>query len=584
MRPAPQHIRRPRPATQKLAYNTSKIAHKPGFWQSLSDNTLGRLLGQKAPYNLLVTPPDPWAGTAAQGRDILRNLFNFNGQKFTGTLVPWKPENANPDWLMAMHGFEWLRDLRALGGDQARRAARQLVKDWLVHYKNWDITAWRPDITGARLSAWIGLHDFFLASADDGYRLTVFESIQKQCKYLLRVLPGAMKGSSLIVALKGLIYACLALPNSQTKLFQALALLHQEIEKQILPDGGHIERNPTSHARVLHCLIDIRGALRCAGLAVPDGLQQAIHQMAPMLRFYMHGDGKLAMFNGAGEGDATMLEMLLQQAHANGKAAANAPHTGYERVQLGRSVILFDIGAPPPSGYDSQLHAAPLAFEFSIGRERMIVNCGHAGSIHPRQPLTAALRHTAAHSTATVANTNAVELRAEGGIGRHPRTIHLHREATKDQVLVAASHDGYHSNLGVLHNRQLYMADNGEDLRGEDSFIGSAGHPFAIRFHLSPDVKASLTGNNTGVLLRLRSGAGWSFRCQGAIVTLEESIYMAQPGDTPKPTTQIVLSGYTSDKEPPLKWRFRREKKPRTLAGEKAMLLPPETPTKGRKS
>ena len=578
----------PRQNPTKLSKRPRKngTAHKPGFWQNLSDNTLGRLLGQKTPYNLLVTPPDPWGGSVAQGRDILRNLFNFCGQKFTGTLIPWRPENACPDWLTAMHGFEWLRDLRTLGGDQARRAARQAVKDWLVHYKNWDALAWRPDIVGARLASWIGLHDFFLSSADDGYRLAVFDSLQKQAKYLLRILPGSMKGSRLITALKGLIYACLALPNSQTKLFQALALLHDEIGKQILPDGGHIERNPLTHMRVLHCFIDIRAALRCAGLAVPETLQQAIHAMAPMLRFYMHGDGKLAQFNGASEADATFLEMLLQQIHANGKAAVTAPHTGYERMQLGRSMLLFDVGAPPAAGYDAHLHAGPLAFEFSIGRERMIINCGHAGSVHSLLPMTAALRHTAAHSTATVANTNAVELRPEGGTGRAPKTIHLHREATKDQILVAASHDGYHNNLGVLHHRQIYMGDNGEDIRGQDSFIGEAGHPVTIRFHLSPDVKASLTNANSGVLLRLRSGAGWSFRCQGATITLEESIYMAQAGEAPKRTMQIVLSGHTPERELPMKWSFRREKKPRTLAAEKNLLIPPDTvpAKKGRKA
>lgn len=556
-----------------------RIAHKPSFWQNIIDHPVTRLfmLTPKVPYNLLITPPDPWAGSAAQGRDILRGQFHFGGQKLSApqgsAQIRWKSDQAGPDWLTHMHGFEWLRDLRALGGDQARRAARLMVKDWMVHYRNWDSVAWRPDITGARLAAWIGLHDFFLASADDGYRLDVFESIQKQSRYLLRVLPGAMKGSRLITALKGQIYACLALPNSQTRLFQALALLHQEINKQILPDGGHIERNPTTHARVLQHFIDIRSALRCAGLAIPDALQQAIHLMAPMLRFYCHGDNLLAQFNGGSEGDITSLEMILQQAHANGKAAVTAPHTGYERLQMGRSTLLFDVGTPPTTGLDRQAHAAPLAFEFSTGRERVVVNCGHAGMPCPQIPLSTMLRYTAAHSTATVANTNAVELRTDGYLGRQPRTIHLHRDINKDHVFIAASHDGYHSNLGVLHNRQIYMGDSGEDIRGQDSFVGSAGHAFHIRFHLHPSIKASLTGNNTGVLLRLRSGAGWRFRCQGAIVTLEESLYLQRPGDTPKKTVQIVLSGHTQDKEHPLKWSFQREKKPRTTAAEKASLF-----------
>jgi uncharacterized heparinase superfamily protein len=567
-RPSPQ--RRPHPIKKRKG----NASHKPSFWQNLSEHPLMRLFSfaTKTPYNLQVTPPDPWMGNVSQGRNILQSKFYFFGQRFSGTPLHWKPTNASPDWLTAMHSFEWLRDLKALNGDQARRNARMLVKDWMVQYKRWDPLAWRPDITGARIAAWIGLHDFFLASADDGYRLDVFDSIQKQSRYLTRVLPGHMKGSRLITALKGQIYACLALPNSQTRLFQALSLLQEEIGKQVLPDGGHIERNPASHAQVLQNFLDIRGALRCAGLAVPEALQNAIRLMAPVLRFYMHGDGKLAQFNGAGEGDDNLLDMILQQAQPSGKPATHAASTGYERLQLGRSVALFDVGTPPLPGYDLQIHAAPLSFEFSIARERMIVNCGHAGTICPQLPMTMALRNTAAHSTATIANTNALELRNEGGIGRHPKTIHLHQEATKDQILVAATHDGYYSNLGVTHSRQLYLGDAGEDLRGQDTFTGNAGHPFHIRFHLAPDVKASMTGDNTGVLLRLRSGAGWRFRCQGAEIKLEESIYVTQAGDAPKRTTQIVLSGFTPDKETPLKWNFRREKKLRTHAEEKLML------------
>jgi uncharacterized heparinase superfamily protein len=542
---------------------------RPNFWQRLGDRFS---FGTKTPYQLLVTPSDTWSGQATHGRDIINGAFTFAGQKFEQK-NSWKPSQACPDFLAALHGFEWLRDLRAVGGDQARRTARILVKDWLQHYKRWDPLAWRPDIAGTRLASWIGLHDFFLDSADDGYRMAVFDAMQKQSRYLWRILPGPVKGAPLIAALKGQIYACLALPNNQPRLFQALTLLDEEITRQILPDGGHIERNPSIHAQVLRHFIDIRTALRCAGLAVPETLQSAIHLMAPMLRFFCHGDGKLAQFNGSGEGDNVILNAIAQQAHAGGKTALHAPHTGYERMQLGRSVVLFDVGTAPAPGYDMHIHAAPLAFEFSVGRERLIVNCGHAGSIFAALPLTMALRQTAAHSTVTVANTNALELRNEGGVGRHPKTIHLHQETTKDQIVVAASHDGYHANLGVLHKRQVYLGDNGEDLRGQDSLVGSAGHPFAVRFHLAPDVKALPTSNHAGVLLRTRSGAGWRFRSFGATLHLEESLYVAQPGEAPKKTMQIVLTGHTSDKEVTVKWSLKREKRARNAEPAQASLL-----------
>lgn len=536
----------------------------PGFLHRLLDSTFFGLFDwrQKAIHQLVIIPPDPWSGQAPVGREIIQERFRFVGQEFIARAQHWNPEGATNDWYTALHSFEWLRDLRAVGGDQARRTARVLVKDWLQHYKRWNPQAWRPDIVGARLASWIGLHDFFLGSADDGYRTAVFDSIQRQSRYLTRVLPGHVRGARLITALKGQIYACLALPNAQPRLFQALTQLHDELNRQVLPDGGHVERNPATHTQVLRHLIDIRAALRCAGLAIPESVTQSIHAMANVLRFYMHGDNKLVQMNGSTEGDSALIEMILQQAHATAKPPSSLPHTGYERMSLGRSVLLFDVGTPPLPGYDTQCHAAPLAFEFSVARERIFVNCGHGGSLSPIMPLSMALRYTAAHTAAAVADTNAVELRSEGGIGRHPKTIHLHHEQQRDHMLVAASHDGYHSNLGVIHNRQIYLADMGEDLRGQDSFVGSAGHAFAIRFHLHPDIKASPT-KNTGVLLRTRSGAGWRFRVTGAQVTLEESIYVPNVGEAPKRTTQIVLTGHTTDAEMIVKWRLTREKKQR---------------------
>ncbi len=521
--------------------------------------------GQKAPKHLLVLPSDAWPGYATMGKHIINGQFQFSGQSFP--ISQWLPDHANPDWLQMVHGFDWLRGLKAVGGDAARRGARNLVLDWLSHYRRWEPHVWQPDLIGWRLASWISLHDFFLSSADDRFRTQIFESMLKQSRYLGRILPGQLRGARLITALKGQIYACLALPNSQSRLFNALTILADELPRQILPDGGHIERNPTSHALVLRHLIDIRAALRAAGFAVPDIVQHSIHVMAPMLRLYRHGDGKLTMFNGSEEGDTAWYDVLLNQSHAGNRTAISAPHTGYERLQQGRSIVLIDTGAPPPPGYDGLAHAAPLAFEFSIGRERLIVNCGHAGQPHRNSPLSSALRTTAAHSTLVMADTNAVELRPEGGIGRHPRQMPMQYHPDPSGKRFSVSHDGYQSNFNVVHTRQVYLNTNGEDLSGTDILTGPAGHPFQIRFHLHPDVKASLTGNGAAVLLRTRSGAGWRFRSAPNApelqTQLEESMYLSNCGDAPQRAQQIVLSGHSHAGETILEWHFKREKKVR---------------------
>src|SRR5262249_43357789 len=154
------------------------------------------------------------------------------------------------------------------------------------------------------------------------------------------------------------------------RLEKTLILLERELPAQIRPDGGHLSRSPQVQLAVLRHLVDIRTALRLAQIPLPEGLQSAIDRMAPMLRFFRHGDGKLAQFNGAAEGPTTMLELALSRSEAKGKAPVAAPHSGFQRLQAGKTLVIVDTGPPPMRGFDEGAHAGMLSLEMSHGRER----------------------------------------------------------------------------------------------------------------------------------------------------------------------------------------------------------------------
>ena len=98
--------------------------------------------------------------------------------------------------------------------------------------------------------------------------------------------------------------------------------------------------------------------------------------MAGALRALRHGDGGLALFNGTKEGLPSLIELVLSQAGRGGRGPSSLPDGGFQRLQAGRSVVIADCGAPPPPGADRHAHAGTLSMELSIGRDRMIVNCG----------------------------------------------------------------------------------------------------------------------------------------------------------------------------------------------------------------
>lgn len=528
------------------------------------------LLTGRAPRALALVPLDPWPGRVDRGEALLAGRYTFAGETREGHTPPWLDVGAGASWLSELHGFDWLRDLRALGGDAARRQARLLVTDWLENFSRWHPVAWAPDVCATRIAAWMGAHDFFLASADDALRARVFDSLQRQVRHLGRMVPGKLKGVDLLLGLKGLIYGGVCLPGLHRTAERARWLLVRELGRQIMPDGGQVERNPSRQLATLRHLIDIRAVMRQARLEVPEAVQHAIDRVTPAVRFFRHGDGGLALFNGACEEDAALIDTVLGHADARGRPLRSAPHVGFERLTAGRVCVVMDVGAPPPPGFDRLAHAGALSFEMSVGRERLIVNCG----AHPVQtgPWRGALASTAAHSTVGVDDTNSAAVRDAGGIARRPAPLEALRRESGGAVLVEAAHDGYRPTMGLVHHRRLYLAATGDDLRGEDSLEmvsrggggrssggGSGrGRDFALRFHLHPGVQASLHLGGDGVLLRLPSGAGWRLRVSRGAVTLEESVYCGRETG-PQATTQIVIRDRVDEGGALVKWALRRD-------------------------
>ena len=510
--------------------------------------TLARMptLRGRVPDGPALPVRDPWPGDPARGARLLRGELEEQGAVIPLAPGAWGAAQG-PVGALA-HGFAWLRDLRALGTDAARTRARALVADWIALPAT--ALARRPDVTGSRLAAWLGHYDFVAASADDAFRARLMNRLVADARALAAGLPAEAQNTRGLTALKGLIAAAVALPDHQGFLVRALRFLPQEIARQVLPDGSHVERSPAAQLAALQDLTDMRALLQASQMQPPPVLGAAIERVAPALRALRHGDGSLALFNGAKEEQPGLVDLALAQAGRGGRAPPSLPDGGFQRVQAGRSVLIADCGTPPPRGMDGLAHAGTLSFELSIGRERLITNCGGSplGDLAWRD----AARATAAHSTLVIADTSSSELKPEG-LGRRPSVVEAHRQEADGNFWLETSHDGYEKPFGAIHRRRFYVAASGEDIRGEDLVEAREPQPFAVRFHLHPAVKASMQGE--GVLMRLPGGGSWQLRADGAPLTLEESVYLG--GTDVKRTEQVVLAS-RADQPQQVRWAFTR--------------------------
>ena len=510
----------------------------------------------KRPKALVFGPTDPWPGDADQGAALNAGTYSFAGQTVTaGAATPWNPDGASAAWLEAMHGFHWLRHMAAAGGSETRDRIHDLVTDWIEAQGEWDPLTWRADVLGRRLVAWLCHSSLLLSGAGRQSAEAILSSLAEQARHLSRVATAGPDGAPRMAAVKGLIFAALCLPGDDNRLVHALRLLEQEMARQIRADGGHVSRSPAVQLAVFRDLVELRGVILAGRQPVPTLLQTAIDRMAPIVRFFRHGDGGLALFNDSNEGDPALIDVALALGDAPGQPPLSAPHSGFERLVARRTLVITDVGAPGPLA-GPHAHGGTLSFEMSVDGHRLIVNCGAHGGSDPgwRQ----AQRATAAHSTAAVEDADSVAVDHDGIIEHGPERVVATRLEDEGATWVDASHDGFVEDFGISHRRRLYLAADGDSLRGEDilSGRGSAGR-FTIRFHLHPTVKASLVADGTGALLRLPGGEGWRMRSSGAMLVIADSIYLGHAGAHSR-SEQIVLSGPLKGGVTTVKWALSR--------------------------
>ena len=507
---------------------------------------------------VVIAPQDLRTADPTRAAEIYGGRFAFAGKVVVcdGRSV-FEMMPPSDEWADALLSFGWLRHLRAAESAITRANARALVDEWITLQGSWHPLAWRPETTARRVIAWLTQATLILDDADMAFYRRFLRNLARQVRYLRLTARDTRDGAPRLQARIALAYASLTMGSQVNHLRCATRRLTAELDRQILPDGGHISRNPGALIELLLDLLPLVQAFTARNVSPPPALTNAIDRMMPMLRFFRHGDGTFALFNGMGPTSPELLATILAYDDARGEPVANAPHAGYQRIQAGSTVLLMDSGAPPPVAVSADAHAGCLSFELSAKHQRIVVNCGLpiAGKENWRQ----VARATAAHSTVTFNDASSCQFLESGGLRRvfgtpivaGPKSVPVMRETRADEtIMLRTSHDGYAGRYGIVHHRIIQIAPDGNKIDGEDLFMppddrllpNNALDEFALRFHLHPGVKATRLTDGHGVMLILPNKDIWNFSSHEDRLELEESVYLGgQEG--PRRTFQIVIIG-----------------------------------------
>lgn len=492
----------------------------------------------RVPAAPALTLRDLWPGNPLVGERLVKNQSLFEGVVRNLQHLQWD----NPSWPEAyrrwLQGFTWLRDLKELGAESARIKARSMVAIWIGQPAS-DRPIADPSITGARLAAWLSYYEFFAAAADDHFRQSLMAALIMEARSIMALMPEAARGWRALTALKGLLAVAVAIPDHPEFLSRYLRLIDLEINKQFHADGSHITRCPEDQFQAVRELAEMLSILQTARLPVPTRLMEVADRAAPALRAMRHGDGGLMLFNGSREREPQLIEQVLNRASRGRVVAASQPDSGYIRLTSGRTLLFADAAGPAPDGYDSTAYAGLLSFEFSSGRQRIIVNCGAS----TQRGWAEALRGPAAHSVLEAGNLSPFRRDQTGRITRRPTVTRA--QASQDGAhWLHMTHDGYKQQGGGVYSRQLYLGKDGQTLRGADSLEDTETRDFCVRFHLHPDITVEEIEH--GFLLYTQEES-WLFQAN-VPAYLEDSVYLGN-GERVD-TLQIVLCPPEQPEEP----------------------------------
>ena len=134
----------------------------------------------------------------------------------------------------------------------------------------------------------------------------------------------------------------------------------------------------------------------------------------------------------AKEENRGLVDLVLTQAGRGGRGPSALPDGGFQRHagRAQRADRRLRRAAARRAG--SLAHAGTLSMELSVGRDRMIVNCGAFPAGRPEW--RDAARATAAHSTLVIADLNSSELKPDG-LGRRPEVVEVQRQEASGRAL-----------------------------------------------------------------------------------------------------------------------------------------------------
>ena len=518
----------------------------------------------------------PLAGDRAAGMALRAGHFQVGGLKAPVAKMDYSsPSKLTEPFARAVHGFTWMRDLSSCAPrGQCADTSGQIFKAWIARNPEpGKGPAWDVELAGLRLLNWLVHTPVLLSGEGAGLKDQLLDAIVTTARWLDRQVASGHDRLAQVTGWTAIVAAGLLLPEGKPRRLHGEAGLLRTLGELVSDDGGVLSRSPTSQAQAIALLVDLRACYAAVKQDPPPALEALLSLLVPALLSLRMGDRGLGSWQGSAKLSEAALDALVTASGVRARPMMEPRQWGYQRVRARDGVLVMDAAPPPKPRHARHGCASTLAFEFSHGSQRLIVNCGGselAGALVPAR-IEQGLRGTSAHSTLVLDEANSTAVLLNGQIGKGVEEVDFTRriieQGGRKATQFEAVHNGYAARHGLLHRRILILSDDGMELRGEDVLEPSTRKGkrgkigFAIRFHLGRGIEAKLTDDGMGVHLALPDASYWQFRLAStsgeAHCTLEDSLWVDGHG-RPHGVQQIVVEGMAARGGESFPWLLKR--------------------------
>jgi len=494
---------------------------------------------------------------ASSASNLGENEFEFlNIRRRFDDGIDWRSAEHSKLWQYNLHYFDYASD-----AGRSPDWICSTMEDWVRRNPPGKNVGWEPYPVSLRIVNWV---KFALRPRPLGQLPPACKrSLYQQLWWLERNLEHEIQANHLLKNAKALFFggAYFFGTVADRWLRRGRELFLEQVDEQILPDGGHYERSAMYHAVVLQDMLDVLSlSVGSAGLMSANDIAALVRHAGNALSYLQDltfPAGRLSMCNDSVAGVAPETASLRSYAQAirpliashspPGTLLINKQDTGFFGYRHDAEMLLVDGGAPTPPYQPGHSHCGLLGFELVVAGRPVIVDSGVYD--YETTPLRHLLRSTAAHNTVRIDCDEQSEIWGAFRMGRRARPGRISLSADlPDRFCFTGSHDGYRHRAGRPIHRRVVECRIGQCWRVADDIIGGGSHLVESFLHFHPSFQLEKRGDGwiaacqeSALRFRITAGGGGAERqpstycpqfgvrhCNWMLVLMSEAVLTAQ--------------------------------------------------------